>query len=56
MIKINSKIEEFLSQIAAENDIPLSDYTNHVLRVGLSTIYKNNNYKKAARRSHPTMA
>ena len=56
MITINPKIEEFLSQIAAEKNIPLSEYADHVLKVGLSTIYKNNNYKKAARRSHPTMA
>lgn len=56
MITINPKIEEFLIQIADEKNIPLSDYCDHVLKVGLSTIYKNNFYKKAARRSYPTMA
>lgn len=55
MIAINPKIEAFLSQIADEKNIPLSDYCDHVLEVGLSTIYKNNYYKKDARRSHPTM-
>ena len=56
MIKIKPKIEALLSEIAAEKDIPLSDYADHVLEVGLSTIYKNNFYKKAVRRFHPTMA
>lgn len=55
MITINPKIEEFLIQIADEKNIPLSEYADHVLKVGLSTIYKNNNYKNAVRRSHQTM-